>query len=195
MVIGYHIIITAYGFWLPNDPRGSWSDFVGAWGLLRYGRATKVTTHRSLAHVPHDVELRRAAKRALKYPPVRFSPEQIRSIAKGFARAAREAGYVVYACAIMSDHARLVLERHARTAEVMTAHLKSFSTRQLRADGVHPLERFAKSDSRVPEAWAGGLGKVFLFDAQDMRRAIHYVRNNPVREDLPLQDWDFVVPF
>src|SRR5213078_2200150 len=92
MVIGFHLIITPYGFWLPNDPRGSWSDFVGAWELLRYGRATTVTTHRSLAKVPHDPDLRRAAKRALKYPAVRFSPRQIRSIAKGFARAARESG-------------------------------------------------------------------------------------------------------
>ena len=25
MVLGYHIIRTAYGFWLPNDPWGSWS--------------------------------------------------------------------------------------------------------------------------------------------------------------------------
>ena len=41
MILGYHLIITAYGFWLPNDPRGSWSDFVGAWELLRFGRATK----------------------------------------------------------------------------------------------------------------------------------------------------------
>jgi hypothetical protein len=23
-VIAYHVIITNYGFWLPNDPRGSW---------------------------------------------------------------------------------------------------------------------------------------------------------------------------
>ena len=39
-VLVAHVIITAYGFWLPNDPRGSWSDFVGAWELLRFGRAT-----------------------------------------------------------------------------------------------------------------------------------------------------------
>jgi len=30
MVLGTHLILTAYGFWLPNDPRGSWSDFVGS---------------------------------------------------------------------------------------------------------------------------------------------------------------------
>ena len=42
MVIAYHVIYSMYGFWLPNDPRGSWSDFVGSWELFRYGPATKV---------------------------------------------------------------------------------------------------------------------------------------------------------
>ena len=66
MVLGHHLIISAYGFWLPNDPRGSWSDFVRAWELTKFGDATKVTTHRSVAGVPHDRQLRMAAKEALK---------------------------------------------------------------------------------------------------------------------------------
>ncbi len=37
MIVGYHIIFGMYGFWLPNDPRGSWSDFVGSWELYRFG--------------------------------------------------------------------------------------------------------------------------------------------------------------
>ena len=73
MVLGYHIILSAYGFWLPNDPRGSWSDFVASWELFKFGPATKVTGKRSYAHDPHDAATRRAAKAALKYPPVRFN--------------------------------------------------------------------------------------------------------------------------
>jgi len=34
MVRAYHVIFGMYGFWLPNDERGSWSDFVGSWELL-----------------------------------------------------------------------------------------------------------------------------------------------------------------
>ena len=42
MIVGYHVIFGMYGFWLPNDPRGSWSEFVGEWELFRAaGRATK----------------------------------------------------------------------------------------------------------------------------------------------------------
>jgi hypothetical protein len=43
--LAYHVIVSMYGFWLPNDPRGSGSDFIGAWELFRYGGcATKVDT-------------------------------------------------------------------------------------------------------------------------------------------------------
>ena len=89
MVIAYHIILSAYGFWLPNDPRGSWSVFVGAWELFRYGgKATKVETTKSVAHAKHDRAKRLAAKRRLKYDPVFFTGLQARAIASGFARGA-----------------------------------------------------------------------------------------------------------
>ena len=64
MVSGYHVILSAYGFWLPNDPRGSWSDFVGAWELFRFGPATKTDSTQSVAHEPHNRELRLAFGRA-----------------------------------------------------------------------------------------------------------------------------------
>ncbi|HUQ68642.1 MAG TPA: hypothetical protein VM165_03905, partial [Planctomycetaceae bacterium] len=76
MIIASHVIFGAYGFWLPNDPRGSWSDFVGAWELLRYGRATKTDVRASVAGAFHDQTRRLAAKKALKYPPVVFNALQ-----------------------------------------------------------------------------------------------------------------------
>src|SRR5437870_5730021 len=85
-VQGYHVIFTAYGFWLPNDPRGSWSDCIRKWELVRFGPATRVTTRASLARKPHDRQLRMAAKKALSYPPVVFDGHQALSIGCGFGR-------------------------------------------------------------------------------------------------------------
>ena len=90
MVRWYHAIFTAYGFWLPNDPRGSWSTFVGSWELYKFGPATKTNQRCSLAHEPHNVNERLAAKKALKYPPVRFDACQRDAIAAGIGRACRE---------------------------------------------------------------------------------------------------------
>jgi len=43
LVIGYHLIWTAYGWWLPNDPRGSMShrirnDVMHELGEIHFGR-------------------------------------------------------------------------------------------------------------------------------------------------------------
>jgi hypothetical protein len=62
MIVGYHVVFGAYGFWLPNDPRGSWSVFVGSWELFRYGPATKTSETWSQARQPHDIRLRLAAE-------------------------------------------------------------------------------------------------------------------------------------
>ncbi len=111
MVLGYHAIFGAYGFWLPNDPRGSWSDFVGSWELFRYGTATKTTDTRSRAWLEHKHAQRLAAKRALKHPPVEFNGVQARAIGAGFAKYVERSGLVVWACAILPDHVHLVTSR------------------------------------------------------------------------------------
>src|SRR4029077_13198443 len=98
MIVGYHVIFSAYGFWLPNDPRGSWSDFVGAWELFRYGDATKTTERVSVAYRPHDESARLAPKTALKRPAVEFPGVQARSVAMGFAEYARRASLTILAC-------------------------------------------------------------------------------------------------
>ena len=50
MVHGYHVIMGMYGFWLPNDPRGSWSAFVAAWELLRFGTTTRSVDRPAVLH-------------------------------------------------------------------------------------------------------------------------------------------------
>src|SRR5215210_3511065 len=104
MIVGYHVIFSAYGFWLPNDPRGSWSDFVGSWELFRYGPATKTDETRSVAHIEHDQALRLAAKQALKHPPVEFTGVQARAVAHGFGEYVQHCGLPVWACAILPGH-------------------------------------------------------------------------------------------
>jgi REP element-mobilizing transposase RayT len=194
-VLVAHVIVTAYGFWLPNDPRGSWSDFVGAWELLRFGRATKVTTRESVAHVTHDRALRRQAKQSLKYLPVRFNGTQARAIGRGFGKAVEEGRYAVHACAILHDHAHLVIGKHMRPYERIVRHLKRRATQELRAEGIHPIARYEKHDGSLPTPWAGGLWKVYCFDPKHVRDAISYVERNPLREGFRSQRWRFVSPY
>lgn len=188
MVIASHVIFGAYGFWLPNDPRGSWSDFVGAWELFRYGRATKTTETRSLAARPHDHRLRLAAKTALKRPAVRFTSSQIEAVARGFGDYAGRSKLKILACAVLPDHVHLVLARNRLQVESLIVQLKGAATRRLNAEGLHP---FAGDEN----CFARGQWKVFLDAPEDVQRAIRYVEQNPIKEGLPSQSWQFITPY
>ncbi|MFW6059536.1 MAG: transposase [Phycisphaeraceae bacterium] len=195
MVRGYHLILSAYGFWLPNDPRGSWSTFVREWELARYGKATKVNHRRSVAYQPHDVAQRYAAKQALRRPPVRFNGQQARAITRGFAERADRSGYVVHACAIMPDHAHLVIARHRYHAEQIANLLKGASTRRLIEENLHPFADEAHRDRRCPSPWARKHWQCFLSSHHEMERAIRYVQQNPRKEGMRAQQWKFVQPY
>lgn len=194
-MLASHVILSMYGFWLPNDPRGSWSEFVAAWELLRFGKATKVSTHESVAFASHDRNQRLAAKGALKYPPVLLTGTQARAVGRGFARAIGESGYLVHACSILEDHVHLVLAPHARTIEQAVRHLRGRASMQLRSEGIHPLAAFNRPDGSLPSVWSEGLWKVFCTDPHHVDCAIRYVERNPLREGKCGQHWGFVKPF
>ena len=191
MIHAYHCIFGVYGFWLPNDPRGSWSDFVRTWELLRFGEATKVSGRRSLAQKPHDHKLRLAAKEALMYPPVLFTGVQAQSVGLGFKHAIERSGYVLYACAILPDHVHAVIARPRYHIEYVVGQLKGEATKRLKQDGLHPLACYAG----CPSPWAQKGWNVYLNDEEAIIRAIQYVEDNPLKEDKPRQNWSFVTRY
>jgi hypothetical protein len=191
-MIAFHLIISAYGFWLPNDPRGSWSDFVASWELLKFGPATKVADSRNYAKDPHDSAPRRAAKRALKFPPVRFNDLQRIAIAAGFARACEEAAYICLAGCIGHDHAHIVMQRHSREITLIAGHLKARATQALTGADLHPLSIYTSKRGGLPTPWSEGCWKVYLDTQIQLASAIRYVERHPEKEGLPRQTWTFV---
>ena len=181
MILAFHSIISTYGFWLPNEPRGSWSTFVASWELFRYGPATKVETHRSVAHRPYDRNLKREMRRALIHESVRFTGAQAKIVGMSMQRVP----YPIHALAIMPNHTHLVLGRIDRDIRRAVGHIKSEATRVLRACGF-----FA---DRSP--WADHGWNVYLDSVEDVERAIRYVNANPLRDRLPAQKWACVQPW
>jgi len=157
MIVGYHITFAAYGFWLPNDPRGSWSTFVGADRIFRAGgRATQTIDRRSLAKNPHDVQERVLAKDSLKRPPLRFNGRQARSIARGFRKYIKETQSLVWACAILPDHIHLVVGRLPMTVEQFVIQMKGAAIKQLLMDKLHPYARLRDAKGRLPKCFVQG---------------------------------------
>lgn len=192
MVIAYHVVFSTYGFWLPNDPRGSNSDFVRAEHLRPFGDATKVNHRRSVAGVPHDAALRAAAKRALRLREVRLTGVQARAVARGFAKVIQKSGMVVLACAILPKHVHLVVARHRYRVEQVVNLLKGGATRQLLEEGLHPFAHLADANGSVPTMWGRNCRKVFLNSDREVAKKIEYVEQNPLKEGKKRQRWSFV---
>lgn len=185
MVVGHHLVWTAYGWWLPNDPRGSSSHEVrvpqiAELGELHSGRK---------AVQPSRVELRefyQCANPVLTHPVRTFTAEEIIVLAESFRRTIRQCRYTCYACALMPDHVHLLIRRHRDKAEQMLEQFQTASRDALIAAdhrrGNHPV-------------WGGPGWKAFQFTRQDMERTVRYIEHNPGDRGLPPQSWDFVTPY
>jgi len=185
MVAGFHLIWTAYGWWLPNDPRGSSSheirvEQIADLGELHHGRKPVQ---------PSAAELRlfyEEARDVLKHPLLTLEDEDIDLIAGAFGRVIAKRRYTCYECAIMPDHVHALIRKHRDHAETMVKNLQAASREELirlgRRAPTHPV-------------WGGPGWKVFLYTQKDFIQVIDYIRNNPVKIGRPRQHWDFVKPY
>ena len=196
MLEGFHIICTPYGFWLPNDERGSGSDFVRSEALTKFGPANPVTHGRSVARKPFDPVIREMARASLKYEPVRFNLAQIDSIARGFEQELTHyAAALVFACAILRDHFHLVTGPCRYDIRRFAGRMKGAATKQLLADGLHPFQHIVLPDGSHPSLWSVKPWVVYCHTVEDMLRDIPYVEKNPIKAGLGAQKWSFVVPY
>ena len=185
IVIAHHLIWTAYGCWLPNDPRGSMShciasDVIAELGELHHGRRKVQPASRVIR------EFQQRAKEVLKFPLLKFAAEDFPTIAAGFAAAIAEHRYTCYACAIMPDHVHILIRKHKHQAEEMIENLQESSRLRLSSVGLRTLDH---------PVWTQGGGKVFLDHPRAVRETIGYVERNPVKRRLPPQQWTFVRPY
>jgi REP element-mobilizing transposase RayT len=187
IVIAYHLIWTAYGWWLPNDPRGSCSrsirtNILAQLGDLHQGRK---------AAQPTSSEIRQfyeAARDWLKYSLHTFDPPAVDIIAEAFAAAVAEQRYTCYACCIMPDHVHMLIRKHRDNAEQMIANLQEASRLRLR-------ETVPWNRTQDHPIWGGHGWKVFLDHPDDIHRTIGYIEQNPVALRRPVQRWAFVSPY
>ena len=103
MVAAHHLIWTAYGWWLPNDPRGSMSKDISVRALdelgpLHYGRKDVQPKGREIG------EFYERAARKLRHDLLTFTPGLCGLVAEALGEEVRRRGYTCYAAAVMPDH-------------------------------------------------------------------------------------------
>ena len=112
MIHGYHLVMVTYGSWLPNNPRGSWSDFVASWELYKKKKSAPPSEiPPSLHENPRLLKQRRDAQQALKLPPVILNGIRSRAVGGGFAEQVRKSKLIFWACSILPEHVHLVIAR------------------------------------------------------------------------------------
>ena len=185
LVIAHHLMWTLYGWWLPNDPRGSTSqtirnDLVAELGDLHRGR-------RQLQPAGHEISVfYEHAALLLEHPLLEFSPREFSIVADALGEAIRECGHTCYAGAIMPDHVHLVIRKHRDFGEAMIEKIQTLSRERLVQVGLR---------EKGHPTWTRGGWKVFLDHPEEVRRTINYVENNPVKRRLTMQRWSWTTTY
>lgn len=182
MIAAHHLIWTNYGYWLPNDPRGSMSKSIRgkrieSLGDIHYGR-------KRVQPAGYEIgQFRKLAAEQLKHDVRIFNDAEIVVLGESIGRTIAERNYTCYACAVMPDHVHLLVRRHRDNGDVMIAQFQEASRSAL------------FSHSAIPKShpvWGGKGWVVYLETAENIRRVARYVEENPIKARRPAQSWPFV---
>ena len=182
MIIAHHLVLMGYGHWLPNDIRGSGSDSIRneilqQLGDIHHGRKWIQPAREELK------SFHQKAKPLLEQDVVWFDDAMRSIVANSFALSAQQFGYTIYACAVLRNHAHLVVQRHKHAHDVMW---RTF------AEGSRQSLRVVAELSERHRVWGERPYSKFLYTPHDVVTRIDYVEGNPVKEGLPGQRWEFV---
>jgi hypothetical protein len=185
LILAHHLVLSSYGFWLANDPRGSGSTQLrepkfSDLGPLHHGRKRIQPTREVLRQFYTQAFPR------LEHKPIWFNAPLRQLIAEAFRATITQKRYTVWACFVGSNHAHLCIRRHRDTYQAMwdnlTGQSRTFCASSTIIDPVHPL-------------WAQRPYSVYCHTPEDIRRVVSYIEGNPEKEGLPPQHWDFVKPY
>jgi REP element-mobilizing transposase RayT len=155
--LAYHITWTAYGTWLPGDPRGSVES--GVPGVQ-----------------PPDEGRLLTAQSRLTHPPVTFDEAQRALIEQVIKEHCRIRGWVVHALNARSNHVHVVVTADREPEEVMN-QLKAWCSRRL-SHAVGAAASAAPKKAVRRKKWFTEHGSTkWINDEAYLENAIRYVRD------------------
>ena len=159
--IGYLITFRAYGTWIHGDERGSIDRYNNVYLAPKY---PKIDHWRDISSV------------RLKYPPVKLSAAQRRSVERAIRETCEKRRWHLYAVNVRTNHAHSVVSSlHGKKPSVALNAFKANATRMMRIDGCWTLDH---------TPWADKGSERWLWTENHLSNAIEYVVNGQ-GGDLP----------
>ncbi|MBI1367810.1 MAG: hypothetical protein GC162_04060 [Planctomycetes bacterium] len=171
--LGYHVVKSGYGLWLPGDERGHWSD---AWDeQIGY-----VEPH--VLHAGDAVRQRMAAER-MKHPPVRLDAMMLLWVSQTIARCCEESPWRIAAASIEPTHTHLLITYSGTDIDRTTKWLADQTTK-----AVHQHTR------HVGPIWAKGKWCSFVYDAAYWNHIVDYIERHNIRRGVGARPYAWVTP-
>ena len=170
-VIGYHIVKTTYGTWLPGDERGSWSegwdDRLGYFG----------------AHRLHDGDARRErmARARMKCEPVVLTAGMVRAVTGAVGACAERSSWEVGALAIEPTHMHLLITCSGLDVDRTARWIGQMTTKAVHRDTDH-----------AGVVWSKGSWRGYVRDAKQWQSTAAYIERHNVRRGLAARPYGFI---
>ncbi len=185
MVSATHIILVGYGHWLPNDIRGSLSI-----KTLSPELRTLAENHYGMKLVqPSQNELSEFFERsapALSHERLWFDEPHRRVIVDALAAAFARHRLCIYACAVLTNHVHLLVQRHAIRGQDMPPILKKAARAELLQAGLVSGNHPVFSESR---------NHFFKSSPEAVRDCVDYIYGNFAKHGLPPESYPFITPY
>jgi REP element-mobilizing transposase RayT len=169
--VGYHIVISGFGLWLPGDDRGHWSE---AWDK-ELGYLEPHMLH------PGDPVRKRMAEERRAHPPVRLSPTMVDIVAETISQCRAASDWQIIAASIESTHTHLLLTYTPREIDDTVKWLKDQTTKAIHRGTPHQ-----------GPVWCKGKWRSYVFDSAVWDNAMRYIERHNVRRGVGARPYDFL---
>jgi REP element-mobilizing transposase RayT len=171
--VGYHLVKSCYGVWLPGDERGSWSE---AWD-------PQIGFHQPHTLHPENPQRRAMAQRRMRHRQTRLDEQMIRTIAQTMAELVRrsQGGLSIAAMAIEPTHMHLLIRPTGRDIETTAKWIADQTTKAVRRRTGH-----------AGPVWSKGRWLGFVFDESGWEATRRYIERHNERRGLGPRPYAFI---
>ena len=169
--LGYHVVVSGYGLWLPGDARGHWSE---AWDA-ELGLIEPHTLH------PGDPIRRRIAVERQTHPAVRLNQAMQAVVVATLGRAAAESDWHVTAASVEATHTHLLLTYCTRAIDNTIKWLKDQTTKAIHRETPHQ-----------GPVWCKGKWRTFIYDQPLWDNTRRYIERHNERRGVGPRPYPFI---